>query len=170
MQQVELQALGDLFDQPWLATLATYRKDDTILLSAVWFEWDGAGFVVSLVRGDVKDIHIRRRPLVSLMIAEEAPYPGRMLEVSGIATVQPDEGAQDILRIATRYLGEDVARRWVEQYPKLEWVTMRLVPERSRALDHRNVPFLAEAKPRYPATTEWRIQMTKTASESASTR
>jgi hypothetical protein len=170
MQQVELRALGDLFDQPWLATLATYRKDDTILLSPVWFEWDGEGFVVSLVDGDVKHVHIQRRSLVSLMIAEEASYPGRMLEVSGNVTVRSDEGAQDIFRIATRYLGEEVARRWIEQYPELEWVTVRLVPERSRALDHRNVPFLAEAKPRYPTTTEWTIQMTKTGSQSPSTK
>lgn len=160
MQQVDLQSLGNLFEQPWLATLATYRKDDTILLSPVWFEWDGEGFEISLVKGDVKDIHIRRRPLVSLLIAEEASYPGRMLEVSGTATVRLDPGAEDITRIATRYLGEDVARRWVGQYPEFEWVTMRLVPQRSRALDHRNVPFLAEAEPRYPARTEWRIAMT----------
>jgi len=170
MQQVDLSALGDLFEQPWLATLATYRRDDTVLLSAVWYEWDGEGFVVSLVDGDVKHRHIRRRPLVSLMIAEEAAYPGRMLEVSGVATVRPDDGAQDIRRIATRYLGEDVARRWIEQYPELRWVTIRLVPERSRALDHRNVPFLAEAEPRYPSTTEWRIQMTETGSEITSSR
>lgn len=168
MQRVEVQALGDLFDQPWLATLATYRKDDTVLLSPVWFEWDGEAFVVSLVQGDVKDVHIRRRPLVSMLIAEEASFPGRMIEVSGRVTVRPDRAAQDILRIATRYLGEDVAKRWIEQYPELEWVTMRLVPERSRALDHRNVPFLAEAQPRYPATTEWKITMTKAGSDSAS--
>lgn len=163
MQQVDLQALGDLFDQPWLATLATYRKDDTVLLSPVWFEWDGEGFLVSLVNGDVKHTHIQRRPLVSLLIAEEASFPGRMLEVSGIPTVRPDSQAADILRIATRYLGEDIARRWVSQYPELTWVTMRLVPQRSRALDHRNVPFLAEAEPQYPATTEWRIQVTGSA-------
>jgi hypothetical protein len=28
-----------------------------------------------------------------------------------------------------------------------------------RALDHRNVPFLALAEPQYPPTTEWRIEM-----------
>ena len=168
MQQVDLRALGDLFVQPWLATLATYRKDDTILLSAVWFEWDSDAFLVSLVAGDVKDVHIRRRPLVSLLIAEEAAYPGRMLEVSGTAIVRPDPGAEDILRIATRYLGPEVASRWVGQYPELTWATLRLVPERSRALDHRNVPFLAEAEPVYPETTEWRVQMTKPANDRGS--
>jgi hypothetical protein len=31
--------LGDLLQQPLIAVLATRRKDDTIMLSPVWFEW-----------------------------------------------------------------------------------------------------------------------------------
>jgi hypothetical protein len=74
-------------------------------------------------------------------------------------TVTPDANAEAITRIATRYLGEDVARRWVGQYPEIPWDLMRLVPERMRALDHRNVPLLREAQPHYPSTTEWKIEM-----------
>ena len=44
----------------------------------------------------------------------------------------------------------------VAQYPEMLWDLMRLVPERMRALDHRNVPVLREARPKYPATSEWR--------------
>src|ERR1700724_3480648 len=33
MQRVTLADLGDLFEQPWLATLATHRKDGSVLLS-----------------------------------------------------------------------------------------------------------------------------------------
>jgi PPOX class probable F420-dependent enzyme len=168
MQKVGLESLGDLYEQPWLATLATYRRDDTVLLSPVWFEWDGTAFLVSLVHGDVKEVHIRRRPLVSLLIAEEASYPGRMLEVSGVASVVPDPNGAAITRIGARYLGEEIARRWVALYPDLNWDLLRLVPERSRALDHRNVPFLARAVPHYPPSTEWRIVMTGQAAESGS--
>jgi hypothetical protein len=82
-----------------------------------------------------------------------------VLEASGTATVVPDPNAEAITRIATRYLGEEVARRWVSQYPDLPWDLMRLVPERMRALDHRNVPVLREAEPQYPPTTEWKIVM-----------
>jgi PPOX class probable F420-dependent enzyme len=159
MQRVDVGALGDFFEQPWLATLATYRKDGTVLLSPVWFEWDGTAFLVSLVRGDWKELHLRRNPRASLLIAEEASYPGRALEAAGTASVGPDPGGAAIRRIAARYLGEDLGDRYVSQYPDLEWALMRLVPDRMRALDHRNVPFLALAEPRYPTATEWRIEM-----------
>ena len=159
MQRVDPDELGDLYYQPWLATLATYRKDGSVLLSPVWFEWDGAGFLISLVHGDWKELHLRRDPRAGILIAEEANYPGRALEVSGRATVTADADGSAILRIATRYLGEEIARKWLAPLADMEWDLMRLVPEKSRALDHRNVPFLAKAESQYPSTSEWRIEM-----------
>jgi PPOX class probable F420-dependent enzyme len=159
MQRIPIDQLGDLYHQPWLATLATYRKDGTVLLSPVWFEWDGEAFLVSLVHGDWKELHLRRNPRVSLLIAEEASYPGRAIEASGQASVTTDPDRSAIRRIATRYLGDKIGNQWVSQYPDFEWDLMRLVPETMRALDHRNVPFLALAEPKYPPTTEWRFEM-----------
>lgn len=159
MQRIDVGEVGDLLQQPWLATLATYRRSGEVLLSPVWFEWTGEAFLVSLVHGDAKELHLRRNPRASLVIAEEASYPGRVLEASGVATVEPDASAQSITRIASRYLGEDVARRWVGLYPEINWDLMRLVPDRMRALDHRNVPLLREARPQYPPTTEWKIEV-----------
>jgi PPOX class probable F420-dependent enzyme len=159
MQRIPIDQLGDLFQQPWLATLATYRKDGTVLLSPVWFEWDGEAFLVSLVHGDWKELHLRRNPRVSLLIAEEASYPGRAIEASGRVSVTADPDGSAIRRIATRYLGDKIGNQWVSQYPDFEWDLMRLVPETMRALDHRNVPFLALAEPKYPPTTEWRFEM-----------
>lgn len=161
MQRIPIDALGDLFEQPWLATLATYRKDGTVLLSPVWFEWDGAALTVSLVHGDWKELHIRRTPQVSLLIAEEASYPGRAVEASGTAFVTSDPNAEVILRIASRYLGDEVAARWVNDYPDMKWDYMRMVPDKLRALDHRNVDYLADAQPKYPPSTEWRIEMVR---------
>jgi PPOX class probable F420-dependent enzyme len=159
MQRISIDQLGDLFEQPWLATLATYRKNGTVLLSPVWFEWDGVAFQVSLVHGDWKELHLRRDPRASLLIAEEASYPGRAIEAAGNASVTSDPGGVAIRRIAARYMGEDIGNRWVSQYPDFEWDLMRLVPENMRALDHRNVPFLALAEPQYPPTAEWRLEM-----------
>jgi PPOX class probable F420-dependent enzyme len=159
MQRISIDMLGDLFEQPWLATLATYRKDGTVLLSPVWFDWDGEAFLVSLVHGDWKELHLRRNPRASLLIAEEASYPGRAIEASGAASVTPDPGGRAIRRIAARYLGNSVGERYVSQYPDFEWDVMRLVPDTMRALDHRNVPLLALAEPQYPPTTEWRMEM-----------
>jgi PPOX class probable F420-dependent enzyme len=159
MQRVGVDTLGDLFEQPWLATLATYRKDGTVLLSPVWFEWDGTAFLVSLVHGDWKERHLRRDPRASLLIAEEASYPGRAVEAAGTASVAPDPGGAAIRRIAIRYLGEELGERWVGELAGYQWDLMRLEPDRIRALDHRNIPYLARAEPQYPPSTEWRIEM-----------
>ena len=67
---------------------------------------------------------------------------------------------------------QQMVRQWCERtllpkIPALEageempWDLMRLVPERMRALDHRNVPVLREAEPQYPPTTEWKIEIVR---------
>ena len=100
-------------------------------------------FLVSLVHGDWKERHLRRDPRASLMIAEEASYPGRAVEASGTASVAPDPGAAAIRRIAIRYLGEEIGERWVSGLASHQWDLMRLEPDRMRSLDHRNVPATA---------------------------
>src|SRR5689334_22830637 len=116
MQRIGLADLGDMLEQPWLATLATYRKNGSVLLSPVWFDWAGGAITISLVHGDWKERHIRRNTQVSVLIAEEASWPGRAAEFTGRATVEPDPDGEGILRIASRYLDEEVARRWIGLY------------------------------------------------------
>ncbi|MFZ0168713.1 MAG: pyridoxamine 5'-phosphate oxidase family protein [Candidatus Dormiibacterota bacterium] len=149
MRKVELPQLGEMLEQPWLATLATYRKNGTVMLSPVWFEYDGADFIVSLVAGHGKERQIRDDPRVTLCIAEEETFPGRVIEVSGTATVGPDVGAEGILRIATRYVGAALARKYVDHYGGFEWLLLRLAPQRIRALDHRDEPLMRGAEPKY---------------------
>ncbi len=149
MRKITIDDLGEMLRQPWLATLATYRKDGTVLLSPVWFEWDGEAFIVSVVGGDGKERHIRTDPRVSLCIAEEETFPGRLIEASGRATLKPDAGAAGIRRIATRYLGPELTDRWIEQYGSFDWQLMRLVPEKVRAIDHRDEGFLRDARAEY---------------------
>jgi PPOX class probable F420-dependent enzyme len=153
MRKITLDDLGDFLQQPRLATLATYKKDGSVLLSPVWYEWDGEHFWVSTGDGDIKDRHIQRRPLVSLCIGEEASYPGRVVDASGIAIKLPDPGGEGLRRIATRYLGADVAERWMAQYPTVTWILFRIKPERLRLLDHRDEPILTEAVPQERAPT-----------------
>ncbi|MGI8559588.1 MAG: pyridoxamine 5'-phosphate oxidase family protein [Solirubrobacteraceae bacterium] len=146
-----IKELGNALQQPWLATLATHRKDGTMLLSPVWFEWNGQEFQVGLVKDDWKERHIRRNPQVGLCIAEEATFPGRVCEAWGEATVELDSGGAAMRRIASRYLGDAMADEWVQQFADLnfDWQLMRLVPTRLRALDHRDELNLLNAKPKY---------------------
>jgi PPOX class probable F420-dependent enzyme len=108
-----VEDLGDLLDEPLLAVLATLRKDGSVLLSPVYFEWRDRGFNIWVEQGNVKTRHMRRDPRVTILVAESHP-PLRAIEVRGRARFVEDAVSETALRIATRYLGpeegaEDVA-------------------------------------------------------------
>ena len=83
--------LGDLLEQPLIAVLATRRKDDTVMLSPVWFEWrdGGINIWVPTVEGG-KVGHVQRDPRVTVVVNNhEWPYKG--FEIRGEATVSGDD-------------------------------------------------------------------------------
>jgi hypothetical protein len=94
---------------------------------------------------------VRRNSRVSLCIAEEASYPGRAMEATGLAELIPDADGAGLLRIATKYCGPQVARQYVDNNPATGYWILRIVPDRVRAVDHLDVPFLANAVPQYPS-------------------
>src|SRR4029077_19784722 len=76
--------LGDLLEQPLVATLATYRKNGEVLLSPIWFEWRDGGFNLIVGRKDFKTQHIERDPRASIAVYESA-LPLRGMEMRGTA-------------------------------------------------------------------------------------
>ena len=100
-----VEQLGDLLQQPLVATLATYRKSGEVLLSPVWFEWADGGFNIAIGKNDVKAQHIRRDPRASVAVYENA-LPLRGLELRGTATMFR-EGLHDLRqRIYHHYQGK----------------------------------------------------------------
>ena len=122
--------LGDLFDLPIVATLATYRRDGTVLLSPVWHEYRNSGFSVCTSATDVKARHLRRDPRAVLLVAEPVP-PYRGLELSTRVTFTEEDVKQTLRRIAVRYLGEDAG----QSYALSDDVIVRLEPGQVRAWD-----------------------------------
>ena len=94
---------------PLVATLATYRRDGTVLLSPVWQEWRDGCFYLVVSHGDVKVTHVRARPQAGIVVAEHwTPYRG--VEARGTAELL-DEGYPELAeRIVQRYLA-GVSRR-----------------------------------------------------------
>ena len=82
--------LGDLLERPILAVLATRRRDETTMLSPVWFEWDGDAVVIwTGGPEDGKARHLAADPRTTVVIAEsDLPYRG--LEVTGRAELTQD--------------------------------------------------------------------------------
>ncbi len=147
--KLSVEDLGNALSQPWLAILAVTRPDGSTMLSPVWFEWSAPAFLVGLVKGDHKERYVQANPHVGLCIAEEATYPGRCCEAWGPVTIEPDPDGTVMRRIASRYLGRELADAWVDQFEGIVWETMRLEPERLRALDHRDETMLLVAQPTY---------------------
>lgn len=108
--------LGAFLDEPLVAILATRRRDDTTMLSPVWFEWrDGGINVWAHSEEDGKVRHLRRDPRVSIVVANST-WPYRGIEVRGTAAIASD-GFYDVLdRTARRYLGDASAKRMVASY------------------------------------------------------
>ena len=129
--------LGDLLDQPIVAVLATYRKNGTVLLSPVWFEWRDGGvnvWVGGAEEGKAK--HVAADPRASIVIHEQTlPYRG--VEISGAASLSPDGFHDVVRRTAARYYGEEQADDFANGYTT-PGVVMRIEPARIRAWDFKD--------------------------------
>lgn len=124
--------LGDLLELPFVAVLATYRRDGTVLLSPVWHEWRAGGFNVVTGHRDVKADHLRRDPRASIVVCEDGP-PYRGLELRARARLSMPEDRSVLRRIATRYLGPNVGERYAEAAG--DDLLIRLEPGELRAWD-----------------------------------
>ena len=93
-----------LLGEQHLATLATHRKDGSILLSPLWYSWEGGRFQLGISAGDIKLKHMARDPKVTIVVAEETP-PYRGIEVQGIAHVDETNYPPRMRALARRYLG-----------------------------------------------------------------
>ena len=131
-RDLAISDLGDLVEQPLVATLATYRRDGTVLLSPVWHEYRDGGFNVCTSTSDVKARHLRGNPGAVLLVAESQP-PYRGVELTTEASFTQDNFKETLLRVAVRYLGEAGGRAYVETAG--DDVVVRLVPGRVRAWD-----------------------------------
>jgi PPOX class probable F420-dependent enzyme len=101
---IDPQIVNDLLDEQHLATLATHRKDGSVLLSPLWYVWENGRFQLGISAGDIKLKHIARDPNVTIVVAEETP-PYRGIEVRGIAHADETDYPPRMRRIARRYLG-----------------------------------------------------------------
>ncbi len=124
--------LGDLAGLRWLAVLATYRRDGTVLLSPVWHEWRHGGFQVVTRSGDVKAAHLRRDPRASIVVCEHSP-PYRGVELRGRARLVTAGVGDAVTRIASRYLGPEAGAAYAERGD--DDLLIRLEPGDLRAWD-----------------------------------
>jgi PPOX class probable F420-dependent enzyme len=104
--------LGDLFELPLLAVLATFRSDGSAMLSPVWHEWRDGGFTVATRSSDGKVKHLRRDPRANIVVCEHSP-PYRAIELRCDVRLVTEGVEEATLRIASRYLGTEGAAAYM---------------------------------------------------------
>jgi PPOX class probable F420-dependent enzyme len=126
--------LDGLLDERRLATLATIRKDGTVLLSPLWYSWEDGGFTLAVAAGDGKLKHIDREPRVSIVVAEDE-FPYRGFEVRGVARIVDVPYGPEVRRIATRYVGAAAADYYDDEHGG---TVLRVEPGDARGWDFRD--------------------------------
>jgi PPOX class probable F420-dependent enzyme len=132
---LSIEELGDFLERPFNATLATYRRDGSVLLSPVWHEWRDGGFSIFTSDDDVKVRHIEQRGRAAAVVSDNE-LPLRGIEVSCSPTIVRDKtfARETFGRIATRYLGERRAQIYMQGVTD-SLVVIRLVPGQLRTWD-----------------------------------
>lgn len=106
----------------------------------VWYLYDDGEFRISTGRGSRKHRNVEVNPNVSLVIdTKQLPYLAVM--VQGEAEISGPMSEEDRLRLATRYLGEDVGKRYAEMTADdhENTVTLRIRPRHVAVYDSRTV-------------------------------
>lgn len=132
---LSVEDLGDLLERPFNATLATYRRDGSVLLSPVWHEWRDGGFNIATGADDIKARHIERQGRASAVVSDNE-FPFRGIEVSGTPKLVRDAeiGRATMSRIARRYLGEERGAAYSSNLGD-GLIVIRLVPGQLRTWD-----------------------------------
>ena len=127
MDDLSASAVAAFLAEPVLATLATYKRDGSVLLSPVWQEWTGKAFHVLLGRNDIKTMHVRRDARVGIAVYEQAP-PYRGVEAAGAAALIDDAYSEVLERMARRYLPAGLPKALAR-----DGVVLELQPTRMRS-------------------------------------
>lgn len=131
-------ALQRFLEEPLVATLATYRKDGSVLLSPVWHEWRDGGFNIVIGSDDVKARCLRRDPRASVAVYQNAP-PYRGVELRTTVRFVENDPHAIIERVAVRYLGERMGRAYSDATAKEDFTSLRLEPGDLRSWDYGDI-------------------------------
>ncbi len=127
-------SLASLLRSPSPATLTLYREGGRAVTSPVWFRVEGDWFEFVVAASDRKLDLLRADPRCSLLVFE-AVKPFRGVQVTGEATIEPDEGAVARHSIASAYLGPEGGRAYADLARRPPGFVIRLPVADARAWD-----------------------------------
>ena len=115
--------------EPNVAVLATVDRRGRPHAAPVWYLHDGGEIVISTGRGSQKHRNVEANPNVTLVV-DRRTLPYYVLMLHGEAVIGVPLSPGDRLRLAVRYLGEDLGKRYVERTSAEDSITLRLRPRK----------------------------------------
>jgi PPOX class probable F420-dependent enzyme len=119
--------LESFLSEPNVAVLATVDRKGRPHAAPIWYLYEDGEFIISTGNGSQKHRNVEGNPNVTIVIDRRTiPYFAAMAQ--GAATIGPSMDSPMRLRLAIRYLGEELGRGYVASMPDAEGITVRLRP------------------------------------------
>ena len=135
MARLNTEQTWELISQPIISFVTTMREDGTPHVTPVWHLVDGDEVVIAVDRQTIKARNVRANSQVALCVAvDERPQPWVL--INGTARLSEERVEEIVRTVAFHYLGEEEGGPYVEDIlPKMDFVIMRITPERIIAFD-----------------------------------
>jgi len=123
------QEREELLKEPNVAVLATVGSGDRAHAAPIWYLYEDGVFIMSTGRGSQKHRNVEAHPEITLVVDRRSlPYYAVMAQ--GRAEIGPRLVDEDRLRMAVRYLGEELGRGYIARVSGEDSVTIRLRPRK----------------------------------------
>ena len=116
-------------EQANVAVLATVGRGERAHAAPIWYLYEDGVFIMSTGRGSQKHRNVEAHPEVTLVVDDRTvPYYAVMAQ--GRAEIGPRLADDDRLKMAVRYLGEEIGRAYIASVQGEDSVTIRLRPRK----------------------------------------
>jgi PPOX class probable F420-dependent enzyme len=117
-----------------IAVLGTVDSQGRPHATPIWYLYDGGEIVISVGKDGQKHRNVARNPNVSFVV-DRRNIPPYAVMIQGTAEIGPGLSDEDHLRLAVRYLGEDLGKRYAEMTASDASVTLRIRPRKVMEFD-----------------------------------
>ena len=120
-----------------VGVLALPREDGSPLTAPIWYGYEPGGNVWVLTGPDSQKGRLLEVGLPVTLVAQEESLPYRYVSVEGVvASVESDEGSDNVRQLAHRYLGEEVGDAYAAANAGNANVRVEIEPRRWLSVDY----------------------------------
>ncbi len=119
----------EFLKEPNVAVLSTVGPGGRAHAAPIWYLYEDGVLIMSTGRGSQKHRNVEAQPEITLVVDRRSlPYYAVMAQ--GRAEIGPRLADGDRLKMAVRYLGEELGRAYIARVQGEDSVTIRLRPRK----------------------------------------